>query len=464
MKLRTGNSFAQIAPQFNISAMTISSWIRTARNIVHAEFVPLHLYKRKREDLLLNTTPLSQKLYNAAESAVVTFDATYVFTIKSSNYEFQKKSYSVQFGRNLVKFMLCVSTNGLIVASYGPFDARKNDATILLEIMNEAETVFGLLRGGDVIVVDRGFRDSIPALRSRGFIVKVPKGTQANRLTRAEANESRFATKTRFVVEVRNSHIKNIWKHLSGTKIYQYIPHLKKDFEMCAALVNAFCRSIESDKNDWANIGDLMLNKLNQSNPLQAIVSRIPNGTFRNVQNLTLFPKFSYADLKQISQGSYQIRQAASYCHSHVKANNGAFMTKVCDANVCQRVCAIFLQNTSNPLLLSIDLKSRFQSNHFHKAYVLLSLDLHQKYVVNNFCCSCRHGCRTVGCCSHVMLLIWYTLHINPNQVNSLFPSSNFDKIFDKWNNEYSDDSSDTDNSVSETDSFVSSFSGIDSD
>lgn len=59
------------------------------------------------------------------------------------NYEFQKKSYSVQFGRNLVKFMLCVSTNGLIVASYGPFDARKNDATILREIMNEAETVFG---------------------------------------------------------------------------------------------------------------------------------------------------------------------------------------------------------------------------------------------------------------------------------------------------------------------------------
>lgn len=284
-------------------------------------------------------------------------------------------------------------------------------------------------------------------MRSRGFIVKVPKGTQANRLTRAEANESRFATKTRFVVEVRTSHIKNIWKHLSGTKIHQYIPHLKKDFEVCAALVNAFCRSIESDKNDWANIGDLMLNRLNQLNPLQTIVSRIPNGAFRNVLNLTLFPKFSYADLKQISQ----IRQAASYCHSHVKANNGAFMTKVCDANV-------------NPLILSIDLKSRFQSNHFHKAYVLLSLDLHQKYVVNKFCCSCRHGCRTVGCCSHVMLLIWYTLYIDPNQVNSLFPSSNFDKIFDKWNNEYSDDSSDTDYSVSETDSFVTFSSGIDSD
>lgn len=47
---------------------------------MHAEFVPLRLYKRNREDLLLNTTPLSWKLYNAAGNAVVTFDATYVFS------------------------------------------------------------------------------------------------------------------------------------------------------------------------------------------------------------------------------------------------------------------------------------------------------------------------------------------------------------------------------------------------
>lgn len=447
MKLRTGHTLEQIAPHFNVSPMTISSWIRAVRNIVHSELVRVHLYERKREDLILNTTPLSRKLYQAAENCcVVTIDATYVFTIKSSNYAFQKKSYSGQFRRNLVKFMLFVSTNGLIAASYGPFDATKNDAKILEQILNDDRTIFGTLLPGDVLVVDRGFRDCIRALKARRFVVQVPKGTKkktSNPLRKLDANESRFATKTRFVVEVRNSHIKNTWKQLSGTKIYQYIPHLKKDFEICAALVNAFCQKIISDKDDWENIGDLMLDKLGKSNPLPTIVSRIPNDAFQNVQNLTLFPKFSYRDLKKISQGSYQIRQAPNYCQCHVKENNNTFVTKVCDSNICLRLCGALLDNTTNPLLLSIDLKSRFETNKFHKVYILLSLNSDEKYVLSGYFCSCKHGRRTVGCCSHVMLLLWYTLYVDPNKMRSLFPSSNLNNMFDKWNEEYSDSTMD---------------------
>lgn len=463
MKLRTGHTLDQIAPHFNLSPMTISSWIRSARDVVHAELVRLHLNTRERNDLLLNTTPLSRRLYEAAENCcVITIDATYVFTIKSSNYAFQKKTYSGQFLRNLVKFMLFVCTNGFIAASYGPFDATKNDATILGEILNARRSIFEILRPGDILVVDRGFRDSKPALSGRGFVVKVPKGTRANRLCREDANKSRFATKTRFVVEVINSHIKNKWKQLSGTKVYQYIPHLKKDFEVSAAMVNAFCSRIESDKNDWTDMGDLMLAKFNKLNPLPTIVSRLPKNAFRNVPNLTLFPKFSYGDLKQISQGSYQIRQAASYCQHHVKENNNTFITKVCDANVCQQQCANLLENTTNPLLLSIHLKSRFESNKFHDVYVLLSVNTHENYVVSGYCCSCRHGRRTVGCCSHVMLLLWYTLYIDPNKMNSLFPSSKLDHVFDKWNEDYSDlsmDSSSNSNSSEDSDNELMSFS-----
>lgn len=443
MKLRTDNTFDQIAPHFNVCPKTISSWIRKTRDIVHTELVRLHLYRRKRNDLIWNTTPLSRKIYDASENnAVVVFDATYVFTIKSSNYEFQKKSYSAQFGRNLVKFMLCVTTNGLILNTYGPFNATKNDAVILKEIMDEPGTIFDILQPRDVLVVDRGFKDVIPILKSRGFVIHVPKGTKANHLLRADANESRFATKTRFVVEVRNSHIKKKWKHLSGTKIHQFIPYLKKDFEVCTALVNAFSCKIISDKNDWNDIADLMLDKRNQLNHLQTIVHRIRDNAFTAVPNLTLFPKLLLSDLKKISQGSYQIRQSTSYCQSHLKENNNTFITKICDANICQQLCGHLLDNTSNPLLLSMDLKSRFQSNRFHRVYVLLSLDFNNKYVVNQFCCSCRHGRRTVGCCSHVMALLWYTLHIDSTTMR--FPSSNFDNVFDKWDDEYSFSSSDT--------------------
>lgn len=131
-------------------------------------------------------------------------------------------------------------------------------------------------------------------------MIKTPKGHAGKPLTRREANESRLATKTRFVVEIRNTHIKNIWKHLKGTKEYQFIPHLKKDFEISAALVNEFSLKIVSDKNDVLEIADLMHTRFNQKCRLPSIVQHIPVSSYTDVPNLTLFPKFSYQDLKNM--------------------------------------------------------------------------------------------------------------------------------------------------------------------
>lgn len=395
-------------------------------------------------------------LYGVSDqTAIVCWDATYVFTIKSSNFDFQKKSYSLPQERNLVKFMLCVSTNGFIAAVYGPFEARKNDAVILSTILNEPGNIFEELQIGDVMVVDRGFRDCIPALKNLGFIVKVPKGTPDGQMIRLDANISRLATKTRFVIEVRNSHIKAKWKHLSGTKIYQSIPYLKKDFEICASLVNAFCSKIVSDKDDWYDIGNSMLDKFNNQCLLPRIVHLIPVTSYVIVPNLTLYPKFTYRDLKNISHGSYQIRLARSYCQAHIKANNNLFIIKVCEANVCQRLCERLLENTFQPLLLMLELKSRFRANVFHKSHVLLSIDLNGKYIINGFCCNCKHGRRTIGCCSHVMLIIWYTLYIDQSNRESLFPSSNLDSVFDEWDELWTSDS----DIESDVDSFSESTS-----
>lgn len=438
MRLRTGHTYNQIKPHFNKSTWTLGAWIKVVRNIMHTNFVPLHLYRQQREDLLNNTTSLSRKLYGVHENTVVaTWDATYVYTIKSSNYAFQKQSYSVQMGRNLVKFMLCVITNGYIAATYGPFEATKNDASILAEIMNEEQSIFSKFLPGDVMVVDRGFRDCIGEFNRRGFITKIPKGTRNNQLNRKDANESRLATKTRYVVEVRNAHIKNTWKHLHGTSIHQSVPHLKRDFQICAALVNMCCKRIVSDRNDWENIGNMMIDNFNQPNALNTIVHRLPCNEFQTVVNLTLFPKFTYEQLKIISQGTYQIRQAVSYVQLHMKNNNNSFPMKIWKGKTCQTLCGSLLKNKADPLLLIVDLRSRFQSNRSHKVYVLLSLECNGNYLVNAFCCSCKHGIRTIGCCSHVMATIWFTLHIDHTMIR--LPSSNLDNIFGNWQNDYSD-------------------------
>lgn len=430
MKLRTGQTFSQMAPLFNLSKVTIGLRVRIVRDIMHANFVPLHLYKRKREEITQNTTLLSRQLYGVGENTAITvWDATYVFTIKSSNYDFQKKSYSLQHERNLLKFMLCVATNGYIIAVYGPFEARTNDANILNKIMNEPGNIFEEFRNGDVFVVDRGFRDVIQALKAKGFVVIHPTFATGDQMSRTDANKSRLATKTRFVVEARNSHIKNTWKHLNGTKIYQFIPRLKKDFEIAASLVNAFSSKIVSDKNDWQEIVDSMKARSNQQCQLPNIIKNIQSSSYTVVQNLTLYPKFSYHELKIICHGSYQIRQAPSYYQSHLKENNGNFVIKLCNND--NRLNKILTQNTSNPILLMLDLKSRFRSNKTHKVHVLLSSDLNNKYKVNEYCCTCKHGRRTVGCCSHVLLLIWATLYIDQNEIK--LPSKNLDSVFDKW-------------------------------
>lgn len=432
MKLRTSHTIAQIAPHFNKSKQTVCTWITKMRKLIFETVVPLHLSNRNRQELLNNTTPLSRKLYGVGDDVVVlTLDGTYVFTIKSSNFEFQKKSFSDQFKRNLVKFMMVVSTNGFIAAAYGPFEGQMNDANILDKILNVQDNIFQHLRAGDVVIVDRGFKTISAALRNRGFLVKSPKGTKKNKLSRNDANESRLTTKTRFVVEVRNSHVKNKWKSLNGTRCYQSIPKIKMDFQVGAALVNAFCRKIKCDKNDWRKIGDLMLSQKDKRNILTNIVHHIPISSFRLVNNLTLFPKLTYDKLKEISQGSYQIRLAKSYCHSHVKANENRFPINVCDdAKVWKKYFEKKITLGPDALLLRLNLRSRFQSNKKHLTYVLLDF-CNGGYIVKAYCCSCRHGLRTVGCCGHVMTLIWYTLHIDHNKLK--YPSSNLDHVFTDW-------------------------------
>lgn len=177
MKLKTNHTTAAIAPHFSVTERTVCQWIRKMRELLYQSLVQSHLYHINRDDLLRNVTGLSKQIYDANNDTVIlTVDGTYVYTIKSSNFEFQKNTYSKQMKRNLVKFMTFVTTNGLIAAVYGPFDAKKNDATILREILAQPDTIFDELRVGDILVVDRGFRDVTAALRNVGLIIHSPKG------------------------------------------------------------------------------------------------------------------------------------------------------------------------------------------------------------------------------------------------------------------------------------------------
>lgn len=184
MRLRTGQTLAQIALKFNVSMGTIINRLKIVRNILHKKFVPLTLKSVWTRDYLIeNTTSLSRILYGLENQSkvVLIFDGTYIYVEKSNNQTFQKKSYTDQKKRNFVKVMMCVTTNGKIVFASGPYAAVDNDAKILKSIINQDNCqVFSQLGSGDVCIVDRGFRDCVNELNSLGLDVRIPENIKKN--------------------------------------------------------------------------------------------------------------------------------------------------------------------------------------------------------------------------------------------------------------------------------------------
>lgn len=187
----------------------MSRAIAAAREALTVSFVPQHLGLNHitRDTVITNhTTNIAKTLFASnEENCILVADGTYVYIEKSSNYNFQRRSFSVHKGRPLVKPMMLVTTTGYIVDVFGPYfaDGKNNDANILTSLMKtDASALRKWLKPKDIFVLDRGLRNSLDLLEDVGFISKMPhflqKGSQH---TWNEANNSRLVTKIRWVAE-----------------------------------------------------------------------------------------------------------------------------------------------------------------------------------------------------------------------------------------------------------------------
>ena len=68
---------------------------------------------------------------------VIVCDGTYCYCQKSSNNKVQRKTYSCQKKRHLVKIFVICTSDGYIVDIFGPYAASDNDATILRDIIHK---------------------------------------------------------------------------------------------------------------------------------------------------------------------------------------------------------------------------------------------------------------------------------------------------------------------------------------
>lgn len=420
MKMRTGTADEDIAKKFQVTRVTVERQHKRVRQAIIKDFVYEHVnYVRSREEMIDSNTQIGSSLFCAddPDCVILICDGTYIYVDKSRNYEFQKKTYTDQKKRNFVKIMMCVTCDGTIFAALGPFAANDNDAKILKSIC-ENSNVFETLKEGDVFILDRGFRDCVNYLKEKHFQVKMPallqKSKKKNQLSTIEANKSRLVTATRYVIETRNGHLKTIFKMFNKNWNPLHLKHLMDDVLICSAIINLYFEKLISNKGMEAEISARMLSRVNTENILSKVVVRVQFE--RHLKKFELFddfdtlPMLNELDLIYIALGRYQIEQAESYCQEHMKDNDSRFVVFAFPDHLCREFLPSFFDNDRQPKLLMAQLKSRFISKKFHNTFLLIDERANGEDIVLSYYCECYNGARTVGCCSHVMCVIWFTL------------------------------------------------------
>lgn len=429
-RMRTGHTYDQIRFGLDLSYKTVKKYINAARTSLLCDIVPKHLgfENLSREFLIQNTTEMAKLLCNTDDTLVTIWDGSYVYCNKSLNHELQRRTYSGQKCRNLIKPMVCVTTNGLYVDIFGPFEATQNDATIMEVVFDKYYgPIMNKSKPGDILLLDRGFRDNKAMLTQLGFVLKMPefvhKDDDTGQLTTDKGNSSRLVTANRFSIEARNGNIKSIF-HVFDTRWCAYdLQHFMDDYRIGAALINKFFQSIQPNKNDAAEMAERMLNQVHTPNDLQAIVKsnqfqrEIKEFSVGNLEDLE-FPKLTEADLKRISLGNYQIKLMSSYCVEHMKYANDQFSFFVWNESKHSIFVRDIIEKKAivKPTLILVDLHSRFRNRKIYRVYVLADASIDGFEAICGYTCECRHGLRTVGCCGHIMAVIGYLGFLQHNR------------------------------------------------
>lgn len=419
IRFRKASTYKYIGNLFGITRFTSQAHIQKARTALIADFVPVHLgfNNLSRNFLLQNTTVSSRLLHceNNPDSLITIWDGTYIYLNKSANYTFQKLTYNGQKKRNFLRPMMCVTTNGYIIDVFGPFAAVENDAKCMKSILRNIPAVTETIEPGDVFIFDRGFRDCLNELREMAYVVKTPEFTKTNhptqQLTTDQANRSRLVTKTRFVVETRNGHIKKIFPVFDQRWSTLCIHTLGEDLRIAAALINKYFHKVIADEGFEDRTANSMLANMNLPNILHPIVTGdLMNQNYKNFIRIDehdfIFPQITQDELLMITQGTYQLRQAKSYANLHQKKGDGEFVCWYCPNELFGEV--VREKNVVEPVVVAARLASRHRSQKNYDAFILADASKNGPSAIIGYCCDCICGLRTVGCCSHVATILHY--------------------------------------------------------
>ena len=342
VKLRLDISQRAIGNLFGIrSQKVVSETISAVGKCLENYFVKKYLgFENITREQIINqhTVKIVNKLFQLENNACVIMDGTYLYIEKASNFTLQKKTYSTQKHSNLVKPHITCATDGYIIDTDGLFcsDPGNNDAQILLSRRKEPNSFFNNFNKGDLVILDRGYRDAKPELERMGFKVAMPCFLPQGKkqFSTAEANESRKVTMVRFVVESVNGRLKNVFKFFKNDINIQYLPHLHSWLRIACTIFNMYFPPLFTQDDDHDEIADIVLSRMGTSNVLQERLESQAKVKWIKMalQSLPDFPTLSEKDMRIITLGIYQSENAPLYAAEHV-GDEEFFELLVCRAD-----------------------------------------------------------------------------------------------------------------------------------
>ncbi|KYN28329.1 hypothetical protein ALC57_02254 [Trachymyrmex cornetzi] len=299
---------------------------------------------------------------------------------KSSNFQALRQSYCLHKGRHLVKPALIVAPDGYILDIHGPYfsDARNNDAAVLeREFQNDAGALREWLGENAIIIVDRGYRDVLPLLQNLVIETHMPPLLQEGQtqLSTEDANDSRLITKSRWIVEARNGHIKMIFKFFKGNITYHHVIHLREYYLIAGAVINRYREHILME-GATADLAREMLQRACTAN---------------NLQNKVLQENLGR---DKLSRDNSEILQVDVY-------QQEAGLVRL-------RVYSRFRNATRYQLWVQFTERCRQHDNN---------------EPILGYYCTCKTRARILGTCAHITSVLWF-LGYARHQPNVKYPST----------------------------------------
>lgn len=358
-------------------------------HIAHEDFCQQH------------TTTVAKTLFtNESSQAVIILDGTYVYIQKSSNYRFQRQSYSLHKHRSLVKPMVIVASDGYILSVLGPYlaDYHNNDAAITKHLFkHNLEKINDWMEENDVCIVDRGFRDAVEFLEDHGYNVKMPFYLNKNskQHTTEEANKSRLVTKVRWVVESTNGRIKQ-FRMLDKVVPNTLSKYIGDFVRIACALLNRFRGPVTTLDEKTEKIANEMMHKAKMDNELKVFLE--DNGLitkrsdYKSLESADImdFPQLTLDDLRTITMGIYQLKQAPCYTKDHLNEDG-------------QYELLVFKETEG---LIKVKIQSRHSKNTTYTLWIQY-IPSSDKPIAGWYC-TCKVGSRIVGCCAHIASVLWF--------------------------------------------------------